>query len=103
MDTYETGRGVENAIVVARELAARGHRLAGIELDSGDLAELAQRARTMLDAAGFQDVPILASGGLDEHAIARLEASAAPIDSYGVGTKIGVSADALTSTASTRS
>ena len=73
VDTYETGRGVENAIVVARELAARGHRLAGIELDSGDLAELAQRARTMLDAAGFQDVPILASGGLDEHAIARLE------------------------------
>ena len=94
VDTYDTESGVENAIRVAEELAARGHRLVGIRLDSGDLAALAYRARSMLDAAGFEDVRILASGGLDEHLIAELESSGAPIDAYGVGTKIGVAADA---------
>jgi nicotinate phosphoribosyltransferase len=94
VDTYDTESGVENAIRVAGELAARGHRLVGIRLDSGDLAALAFRARSMLDAAGFEDVRILASGGLDEHLIADLEASGAPIDAFGVGTKIGVAADA---------
>ena len=94
VDTYDPESGVENVIRVARELAGRGHSLLGIRLDSGDLAALAFRARSMLDAEGLSEVQILASGGLDEHAIARLEASGAPIDAYGVGTKVGVSADA---------
>ena len=66
----------------------------GVRLDSGDLAELARLARTLLDEAGLRDARIFASGGLDEYAIARLAASGAPIDAYGVGTKMGVSADA---------
>jgi nicotinate phosphoribosyltransferase len=94
VDTYDTAAGVEKAIEVGRELAARGGRLAGIRLDSGDLDALARGAREMLDAAGMSDTQILASGGLDEHAIADLEGSGAPIDAYGVGTKMGVSADA---------
>jgi nicotinate phosphoribosyltransferase len=94
VDTYDTIAGVEKAIEVGRELAERGGRLSGIRLDSGDLNALAREAREMLDAAGMGDVQILASGGLDEHAIAGLERSGAPIDAYGVGTKIGVSADA---------
>jgi nicotinate phosphoribosyltransferase len=93
VDTYETLRGVEHAIEVAGELRARGGTLAGIRLDSGDLAQLAKEARRALDEAGLEDVQILASGGLDEHEIARLAAAGAPIDAYGVGTKIGVAED----------
>jgi nicotinate phosphoribosyltransferase len=94
VDTYDTARGVQNAIEVARELAGRGQALAGIRLDSGDLGALAKDARRALDAAGLEDVQILASGGLDEHEIARLVSQGAPIDAYGVGTKVGVAEDA---------
>ena len=93
VDTYDTARGVENAIEVGREMAARGEHLVGIRLDSGDLAALAKEARRALDAAGMEHVRIVASGGLDEDAIAELVAAGAPIDIYGVGTKVGVAAD----------
>jgi nicotinate phosphoribosyltransferase len=94
VDTYDTTAGVEKAIEVAAGLADRGYPLAGIRLDSGDLGALAREARSLLDAAGLPDVQVLASGGLDENTIAELERSGAPIDSYGVGTKVGVAADA---------
>lgn len=94
VDTYDTAHGVQNAIEVARELRDRGRTLAGIRLDSGDLARLAIEARRALDAAGLEGVQIMASGGLDEHEIARLASEGAPIDVYGVGTKVGVSEDA---------
>ena len=94
VDTYDTARGVRNAIEVAGELAARGQRLTGIRLDSGDLASLAVEARGALDDAGLHEVQILASGGLDEHEIARLASRGAPIDAFGVGTKVGVAEDA---------
>ncbi len=92
VDTYDTTRGVEKAVHVARELQAKGHALAAIRLDSGDLGALAREARTMLDEAGLENVQIFASGGLDEYAIASLADS--PIDAFGVGTRVGVSADA---------
>ncbi|MGH8907062.1 MAG: nicotinate phosphoribosyltransferase [Egibacteraceae bacterium] len=89
VDTYDTlGTGIPNAITVARELAARGHRLGGVRLDSGDIAQLAVHARRMLDEAGFPDAKILASGDLDAPSIAALEAAGAPIDGYGVGTSL---------------
>jgi nicotinate phosphoribosyltransferase len=94
VDTYDTRAGVERAIEAAHDLAARGGRLVGIRLDSGDLAALASEARAMLDGAGLADVQILASGGLDEDVIDELERQRAPIDAYGVGTKVGVAADA---------
>ncbi|MGH2662452.1 MAG: nicotinate phosphoribosyltransferase [Actinomycetota bacterium] len=94
VDTYDTERGIQKAIGIARELAERGAPgVRGIRLDSGDLAALSVSARAALDEAGLTDVRILASGGLDEHTIARLVAAGAPIDAYGVGTKIGVAAD----------
>ncbi len=96
VDTYDTAAGVENAIVVARELAAEGRRLAAIRLDSGDLAALARSARERFDAAGFPAVKIFASGGLDEYSIETLVAAGAPIDGFGVGTAFGVSEDAPT-------
>ena len=89
VDTYDTLRsGIPNAIVVGHELAAAGHRLAGVRLDSGDLGMLAEAARRMLDEAGLTDVKILASGDLDAAAIAALEEQGAPIDGYGVGTAL---------------
>jgi nicotinate phosphoribosyltransferase len=94
VDTYDTPRGVEKAIEVARELAAEGRHISGIRLDSGDLGALAHDARAALDAAGLGGVQIFASGGLDEHAIAALTTSGAPIDAYGVGTRVGVAEDA---------
>ncbi len=92
VDTYDTARGVRNAIEVARRLRLPGP--VGVRLDSGDLAALARMARAMLDEAGLGEARIFASGSLDEYAIAGLVAAAAPIDAYGVGTKMGVSADA---------
>ena len=94
VDTYDTAHGVRNAIEVAGELRRRGQHLTGIRLDSGDLARLAIEARRALDEAGLEEVQILASGGLDEHEIARLVSRDAPIDAYGVGTKVGVAEDA---------
>ena len=92
VDTYDTAQGVRAAIEVTRRLRLPGP--VGVRLDSGDLAALARMARTMLDEAGLADARIFASGSLDEYAIAGLAAAGAPIDAYGVGTKMGVSADA---------
>lgn len=93
VDTYDTLAGVDKVIALARELGDR-FRVRAIRLDSGDLAELAAAARGRLDAAGLEAVEIFASGGLDEHKIARLVAREAPIDGFGVGTGMGVSRDA---------
>jgi len=92
VDTYDTEQGIRAAIDVARRLRLPGP--VGVRLDSGDLASLAFLARRLLDDAGLPDARIFASGGLDEYAIAALVASGAPIGAYGVGTKMGVSADA---------
>jgi nicotinate phosphoribosyltransferase len=92
VDTYDTVAGVRAAVDVAAELGLSGP--VGIRLDSGDLADLALRARKILDTAGLTRARIVASGGLDEHALAALVAQDAPIDAYGIGTKMGVSADA---------
>ncbi|HEY4001610.1 MAG TPA: nicotinate phosphoribosyltransferase [Candidatus Xenobia bacterium] len=89
VDTYDTLQsGLPNAITVARELAAQGHRLTGIRLDSGDLAYLSKQARRMLDEAGFADAIIVASNDLDEWIIYDLQAQGARIDSWGVGTSL---------------
>src|SRR5271165_2929531 len=86
------GTMAHSFIEVIRRLRLPGP--VGVRLDSGDLAALARMARAMLDEAGLGDARIFASGSLDEYAIADLVAAAAPIDAYGVGTKMGVSADA---------
>ncbi len=89
VDTYDTLRsGVPNAITVFEELRARGHKPAGIRLDSGDMAYLSRKSREMLDAAGFPDAKICASGDLDEEVIWDLKAQGACIDIWGVGTRM---------------
>ncbi len=81
-------------MIVARELAQEGRRVRAVRLDSGDLASLSRAVREILDREGFPQIQIFASGGLDEYEIAALEAAGAPIDGYGVGSRLGTSADA---------
>lgn len=89
VDTYDTlGSGLPNAITVAKELKKKGHRLKAIRLDSGDLAYFSRQSRKMLDEAGFHDVQIAASNQLDERIITSLRTQQAPIDIYGVGTRL---------------
>ena len=89
VDTYDTLKsGVPNAITVAREMESRGERLFGVRLDSGDLAYLSKKARSLLDRAGLQYVRIMTSNQLDEYVISSLLSQDAPIDGFGVGTNL---------------
>jgi nicotinate phosphoribosyltransferase len=93
VDTYDTLEGVRHAIEIGRRMRERGHRLAGIRLDSGDLAWLSIEARKLLDAAGLTDTAILASNDLDEHIIASLKDQKAAIGVWGVGTRLVTASD----------
>lgn len=88
VDTYDTLNGVRAAIQVGQALRSRGQRMAGIRLDSGDLAWLSVEARRLLDDAGFADAAIVASNDLDEHLIDSLKHQGARISVWGVGTKL---------------
>lgn len=90
VDTFNTLKsGVPNAIKVFNDiLKPLGLRPAGIRLDSGDLAYLSKKARQLLDAAGYEDCPILASSSLDEFVIRDLIDQGAAIDSFGVGERL---------------
>lgn len=93
VDTYDTIKGVQTVIDLGRKLGDQ-FRVDSIRLDSGDLGELAKQARRMLDDAGMRGVRIFATSGLDEYSVAALVAEGAPIDGFGVGTKLAVSEDA---------
>jgi len=94
IDTYHTLQGAEKAARVAKVLSEKGIRVRGVRLDSGEVVELSRRVRKLLDEAGFPEIKIFVSGGLDEARIAEIVSSRAPVDAFGVGTKMGVSADA---------
>jgi nicotinate phosphoribosyltransferase len=93
VDTYDTLDGVRRVIDLMKR-AAEEITISAVRLDSGDLGALARETRRMLDDAGLQQVGIFASSGLDEHEIAALLDTGAPIDGFGVGTGMGVSDDA---------
>lgn len=93
VDTYDTLAGVRKVIDLSRKLASQ-FSVRAVRLDSGDLGRLAVETRKLLDDAGLQNVGIFASSGLDEYEIRRLVHSGAPINAFGVGTKLVVSADA---------
>jgi nicotinate phosphoribosyltransferase len=88
VDTYNTLEGVRHAIEAGKRMRENGQELAGIRLDSGDLAYLSIEARKMLDAVGFPKVRIAASNDLDEHLIVSLKQQGARIDVWGVGTRL---------------
>ncbi|MCM8782904.1 MAG: nicotinate phosphoribosyltransferase [Candidatus Omnitrophica bacterium] len=93
VDTYNTEKGIQNAIKIGLELKRKGFKLSGIRLDSGDIVFWSKKARFMLDKAGLNYTQILASGNLDEYKIEALLKSNPPIDSFGVGTHMGTSSD----------
>ena len=94
IDTYDTERAAHRVVGLAQELAPRGISIKGVRIDSGDLGEHARRVRAILDAAGFASITIFASGNLDEYRLRDLVGQAAPIDGFGVGTRMNTSADA---------
>lgn len=88
VDTYDTIKGVKNAIEVGKILRERGKEMLGVRIDSGDLAYYSNLAREMLDEAGFPDAKIVASNDLDEQIITSLKIQEASINVWGVGTKL---------------
>jgi nicotinate phosphoribosyltransferase len=94
IDTYDTVAAAWKAVAVAKEMETQGQRLAGVRLDSGDIVSLSKEVRQILDGAGLDYVRIFVSGGLDEDTIDLYLAEGAPIDAFGVGTRMDVSADA---------
>jgi nicotinate phosphoribosyltransferase len=92
VDTYDSIEGVRKVVELASERGA-AFQIRGIRLDSGDLAQLAHEARKVLDEAGLEQLQIFASGDLDEYRIEEIVRSGAPIDAFGVGTRLGVSRD----------
>jgi len=94
VDTYNTKKGIGNAVAIGLYLKKKGFRLLGIRLDSGDIVSLSKLARGMLDKAGLDFVRIFASGNLDEFKIKALLKKKAAVDDFGVGTNMGTSIDA---------
>lgn len=93
VDTYDVKKGIENAITVGLEMREAGERLAGIRIDSGDLAWLARYARERLDEAGLTDCGIVLSNDLDEYTIESIREQGAQVMSWGVGTKLATAYD----------
>ena len=94
IDTYDSVEGARHAAAVAKEMQKKGHTLIGVRLDSGDMVSLSREVRKIFDDADLLDVKIFASSGFDEFKIAKVISEGALIDAFGVGTKVGVSADA---------
>ncbi len=94
VDTYNTKKGIANAITIGLYLKEKGYELQGIRLDSGNIVSLSRLARRMLDKAGFKSAKIFATGNLDEFKIKDLLKRGAKVDSFGVGTNMGTSSDA---------
>ena len=93
IDTYNTLEGARNACIVAHEMEERGARLKAVRLDSGDILTLSKEVRDVLDADGLNYVQIIASHDLDEFTIDTLFKEGAPIDSFGVGTRLATGAN----------
>lgn len=94
IDTYDTLSGAKKAVEEARFLASQGRSLKGVRLDSGDLDALSRQVRRIFVEEGFPEVSIMASGNLDEYRVQELKERGAEIDSFAVGTRMGVSSDA---------
>jgi nicotinate phosphoribosyltransferase len=94
IDTYDTEGSARRLIGLSQRLAADGIQIHAVRLDSGNLCKHARRVRRIFDDGGLHGVRIFASGGLDEHVIAALLADGAPIDGFGIGSRLDTSADA---------
>ncbi len=93
IDTYDTEKGAEKVVALAPFLAEKNISIKGVRLDSGDLTLLAKKVREILDSGGLKAVQIFASSNLDEYAIEKILTAGAPIDGFGIGTRMITSAD----------
>lgn len=93
IDTYDTEAGAQKAVDLTAALHAQDIKIKGVRIDSGDLADHARKVRSILDRGGLNHTTIFASGNIDEYKLAELMAEQAPIDGFGIGTRMDVSAD----------
>lgn len=95
IDTYDTEAAAQQVTRLAQWLQEEEDiRIKAVRIDSGDLGVMARRVRDILDAGGCRDIGIFASGNLDEYALQSLVGQQAPIDGFGVGTRMNTSSDA---------
>ncbi len=94
IDTYDTEAAARKLVKLAPRLASEGIRIQAVRLDSGDLGAHARKVRDILDRGGLHEVRIFASGNLDECRVQSLLDQGAPIDGFGVGTRMNTSSDA---------
>jgi len=94
IDTYDTEAAAQKVVDLAPALHTQGIKIKGVRIDSGDLADHARKVRTILDRGGLNDATLFASGNIDEDKLAELMAQQAPIDGFGIGTRLDTSADA---------
>ncbi len=94
IDTYDTEKGAAKVVRIAPRLAQEGIHIRAVRLDSGDLARHARQVREILDAGGLRETNIFVSGNLDEYELHRLLSAGAPIDGFGVGTRMVTASDA---------
>lgn len=88
IDTYDTLKAAEKVVRLAPVLKEKNIQIRAVRIDSGDLVELSKTVREMFDNAGLLDIKIYVSGDLDEYKIQELLAAHAPIDSFGIGTRL---------------
>jgi len=93
IDTYDTEAAARKVVALAPKLEREGIRIKGVRIDSGNLSKHAHQVRQILDAGGLDHVTIFASGDLDEHALRDMLSSGAPVDGFGVGTRMDTSSD----------
>lgn len=93
IDTYDTEAAAKKVVALAPQLESQGIRIKGVRIDSGNLTDHARQVRQILDAGGLDHVTIFASGDLDEYLLRDMLAAGAPVDGFGIGTRMDTSSD----------
>ncbi len=93
LDTYHTEQAAEKVVTLASRLKKEGITIQAVRIDSGDLGAHSKKVRSILDAGDCPEIKILASSNLDEHSIRQLVQEGAPIDGFGIGTRLVTSQD----------
>jgi nicotinate phosphoribosyltransferase len=94
LDTYNINHAARHTVALGKKLMKKGIRIRGVRLDSGDLMTHARSVRNILDEGGFPEIRILVSGNLDEYALGTFAKERAPVDGFGIGTRLTTSEDA---------
>lgn len=93
LDTYNPEEATRKVVQLTDELKEKDIHIRGVRLDSGDMVQLSRRVREILDSGGLQEMLIFASGNLDEYTLKKFRDANAPVDGFGIGSKLTTSAD----------